>query len=222
MQPHLVAAAARQVLEQVIQSPDEVLAAARHRLAQHLGVGQQEVARRERVDILPCVEVHLLRGLPVEPLDAAKGLVQVSRSDQVRLLDVVVEEILLPVLVLEAAVGVMRCRHRVCVLTHQLQQRPLPQRGSVLPISQLSLGELEGVRQQLSPRLKECLGNAEFVPEAWRAVPGALEELGDEPRAVRGNVGVDAGELGGVERVLPGLLFPLSHDGVLESLLTFT
>jgi len=44
-QPDLVAAAARQVLEQVVQSLHQVPPAARHRFAQHFGIGEQEIAR---------------------------------------------------------------------------------------------------------------------------------------------------------------------------------
>ena len=42
------------------------------RLAEHLGIGQREVRRRQRVDVLAGEEVDLLLGLAVEPLDARR------------------------------------------------------------------------------------------------------------------------------------------------------
>ena len=55
------ALAALQIVEQVLQSVDQVLAAAFDRRAQHLGVGQHEIRRRHRVDELARVEIDLAR-----------------------------------------------------------------------------------------------------------------------------------------------------------------
>ena len=87
-----LAAAAPEVVEQVVQALQQVLAAARHRFAQHLRVGQHEVRRRERVYVLPRVEVDLPGGLLVEPRHLAERAVQVLGRDEVGLLDVVERE----------------------------------------------------------------------------------------------------------------------------------
>ena len=84
----------------------------RDRLAEHLGIGQREVRRRERVDVLAREEVDLLLRVLVEALDARHRVVHPARGDEVALLDVVEQEVLLPVLVLEALVALRAARRR--------------------------------------------------------------------------------------------------------------
>jgi hypothetical protein len=55
-----LAVAALDVVEQVVEAAHQVLAAARHGFAEHLGIGQREIRRRERVDVLAREEVNLL------------------------------------------------------------------------------------------------------------------------------------------------------------------
>ena len=68
-----LAAAALDVVEQVVQALHEVLAAGRDGLAEHLGIGQREVRRRQRVDVLAREEVDLLLGVLVEAVDLPPG-----------------------------------------------------------------------------------------------------------------------------------------------------
>ena len=91
-----LAVAALEVVEQVFEALDQVLAAAFDRRAQHLGVGQHEVRRRHRVDELPRVEVDLLLRLRVDVVDVGDGALHPLRGEQVGLLDEVEERVLLP------------------------------------------------------------------------------------------------------------------------------
>jgi hypothetical protein len=74
-QPELVAAAAYQVFEKIVEPLHQVPPAGRYRLPHHFRVGQHEIARRQGVDVLPRVELHLLRRLLVEPFDLSHRLV---------------------------------------------------------------------------------------------------------------------------------------------------
>ena len=57
--------------------------------------------------MLSPAEQVLHRGVRVEPLHASERLMQVFRRNEIRLLDVVVKKIVLPVLVLEALVALL-------------------------------------------------------------------------------------------------------------------
>src|SRR5262249_14594788 len=155
----LLASAALEILEQVVQSPQQVLAAARYGCAQHFRIGRDEVGGRKRVYVLAGVELDFARGALVEPRDVAEGAMQVLRRYEIGLLDVVEGKELLPILVLEAAVALRRLDHRLHRLAHQPQHRVLPQRGVILPELQLRFGKLQRVGEQSGPRLEECLGN---------------------------------------------------------------
>jgi hypothetical protein len=108
-------AAALDVVEEIVEALDEILAARRDGLAEHLGIGEREVGRRERVDVLAREEVDLLLRLLVEALDARHLVVHPARGDEVALLDVVEEEVLVPVLVLEALVALRGHHHGVAL-----------------------------------------------------------------------------------------------------------
>ena len=62
------AAPALQIAEQVVQAAQQVLAPGLDGAAQHLGVGEHEIARAHRIDELARVEIHLLLGRRFEPV----------------------------------------------------------------------------------------------------------------------------------------------------------
>jgi hypothetical protein len=62
--------AALDVVQEIVQSLDEILPARSHRFAKHFGIGEREVRRRERVDVLAREEVDLLLGLVVQAFHA--------------------------------------------------------------------------------------------------------------------------------------------------------
>ena len=101
-----LAAAALDVVQEVVQALDEVLSARGDGFAEHLRIGQREVRRRQRVDVLAREEVDLLLRVLVEAVHARDLVVHPARGDEVALLDVVEQEVLVPVLVLEALVAV--------------------------------------------------------------------------------------------------------------------
>ena len=192
----LLAVAALQVLEQVVQSLHEVLSAGGDGLAQYFRVREHEVGGRQRVDVLPGIEVDFARGVLVEAFDAADRLVQVLGGDQVRLLDVVVEKILLPVVVLEAAVAFGRLNHGLRVLAEELQHRVLPQGRIVLPQFHLHLGELGGVGKEFAGHFVKRPGDTQFVAErrhAGRALTGDI--VGHELAAALRDLRVDLCQL---------------------------
>ena len=81
--PDLEAAlASLQVLQQVVETLHQVLAAALQGLAQHLRIGHQEVGGRHGVDELPGIEVDLLGGLVVQALNVLHRRLHPARGQQ--------------------------------------------------------------------------------------------------------------------------------------------
>ena len=103
-----LAVAAGEVAEQVVEAAQQVLAARLERRAQHLGVGRDEVGRRHRIDELAGVEVDLLPGLVVEPLELVDRADQPARGQQVGLLDEVEQRVVVPGRIAKAAVALVR------------------------------------------------------------------------------------------------------------------
>ncbi len=122
-----------QILEQVLQSVDEVLAAGLDRRADNLGVGHREIRRRHGADELAGVEVDLFLGLRVDIIDLVDALLHPARGQQVRLLDIVENVVLFPGLVLEPLVVAPRLDDRFGLLPHHPAGGVLPQRHVVLP-----------------------------------------------------------------------------------------
>ena len=120
--------AALDVVEKVVEALDEILPARCDRFAEYLRIGQREIRRRQRVDVLAREEIDLPARVLVEPFDVGDGVVQPARGDEVRLLDVVEEKMFLPVLMPEAFVAFCRLDHGRRGLAHELQHRRLPQR----------------------------------------------------------------------------------------------
>src|SRR6185437_14164444 len=64
-----LAVAALDVVEEVVQALDQVLAAACDGFAEHFGIGQREVGRRQRIDVLAGEEIDFFLRVLVETLD---------------------------------------------------------------------------------------------------------------------------------------------------------
>ena len=187
-------------MQQVLEALQQVLAVALDRLAEHFRVGQREVGRRQRVDVLAGEEVDLVLRVRVDPFDRADRIVQVTRGDQVRLLHEVEQEVLLPVLVLEALVALGRRGDRIGKRdTHHLHRRVLPQREVIPHHVHLRLRELDRVGQQARGQVHERLGHAEFVGGHGDALLGSLlEMLGQDARGTLRDFGVGMGNLCGI------------------------
>ncbi len=147
--------AAFEIVEQVLQAVQQILAAAIDRRAQHLGIGHQEIRRRDRVDELPCIEIDLPRGALVEPFDILDRALQAAGGQQIALLDEVEERVVTPRLVAEAAVFRGRLDDRLGLAAEKALRRALPQRHVVVPQRQLRLDEPRRVRHQLRRHIEE-------------------------------------------------------------------
>ena len=192
-----------EVLEQVLQALHQVGAARLHRLAEHLRVGDREVRRRQRVDVLPGEEVDLLLRLVGQTLDARHDVVDVARRDQVALLHVVEDEVRLPVLVLEAVVALSGRCDRLGRLAEELQPRRLPQAEVVEVHVHLRLPERHRVREQFPPHVHEGARDAELVGEREPlAVRVAGHEVGEHVRRALGDLAEYLRDLDRVGRLL--------------------
>ena len=190
-----LAVAALDVVEKVVEALDEILPARRDRLAEYLRIGQSEIRRRQRVDVLAREEINLLARVLVEPFDVGDGVVQPARGYEVRLLDVIEQEMLLPVLVPEALVAFRRLDHGRRGLAHQLEHRRLPQRRIFPPEIHLRLGEAIGIGKHFRRQLEERLGQAEFIGHhrlAGGGLPG--NEVAENLGALVGGAGQRLGQ----------------------------
>jgi hypothetical protein len=171
-----------QVVEQVLHALEQVLAAGLDGRAQDLRIGQHEVAGRQRVDPLPRVELDLPGGLLVQPVDPAhRGLGPVG-GQQVRLLDEIEGGVLVPALVLEAAVALVGRGHRLATVAEPALERGLPQGGGVAPQLGLRLVERRRVGHRLQAPLDERRADDARVRDAEAvalglAAQGLLEHL---------------------------------------------
>ena len=126
------------------------------RLAQHLGVGHDEVGGRHRVDELAGVEVDLLGGLVVQPLDVAHGGLDPARGQQVGLLDEIEQAVFRPGGVAEAPIVLLRLDQRRLLGAQELPGGVLPERHIVLPEGELGLHQLGRVFHHPAGHLEEC------------------------------------------------------------------
>ena len=193
-----------EVGEQMLEAVQQVLAAGLLGFAQDRRIGQDEVARRDRADELPGVEVDLLLVLGIEPGDVADQRAQPAGAEQVRLPDVIEQKILGPGLVLEAPVAALgRDQGSGGRALHALQ-RVLPELRLIAPQLELGLDQPPRVSEQPGAELEERAADDVRVahriaglagrlgliaPELLHDVLAALGELG-EPSGQRGVLGI--------------------------------
>ena len=158
-----LALAALQILQQVVQALHQVLAAGLDGGAQHLRIGHDEVGRRHRVDELAGIEIHLLGGLVVQPVDLAHRRLHPARRQQVGLLDVVEQGVLVPGGVGEAAVAALWADDRLGLLAHHPLGGALPQGHIVLPQGHLGLHDHGRVGHHLGRHLQEGIAHIQRV-----------------------------------------------------------
>ncbi len=95
------------------QAADQVGAVLLDRPADQLGIGDEEVGRRQGGGELPHVETRRLPGLMVEPLGLLHHFLGPARDDQIRLLEEIEDRVLGPFRVGEAGVLRRRRGHRL-------------------------------------------------------------------------------------------------------------
>ncbi len=194
-----LAVAALDVVQQVVQALHQVLAAGGDRLAKHLGIGQREIRRRQRVDILAREEIDFPFRVLVEALDVSHFVVQPARRDEVALLDVVEEEMLVPVLVLETLVALCGNGDGIEAAPHHPHHRPLPQVHVIPPQVHLRLGETCRIREHLCRDFHEGLAEPELVGGQAAALAGvARREFADHLGAFFRGGGERCGQCGGI------------------------
>ena len=146
-----------QILEHVGEPLHEVLSTRLDGAPGHLGIRGRKVRRCEGVDELAGVEVHLVSGMRVESFRFAHRGEHELRREQVALLDVVVERVLRPGVVLEPAVSGVGRHRRLDLLPGHAPSRVLPQPRIVLPQRDLGFDQAPGIGQHLLPQRLVCL-----------------------------------------------------------------
>ena len=141
-----------EILEHVGKALHEILAARLDRPSGHLGIRHREIRRREGVDELASIEIHLVRGMRIEPFRLAHRGEHELRRQQIALLDMVVERVLGPGVVGEPAVPRFGCRYRLDVFPGHAPRRVLPKLCVVLPQRDLRFDQALGVGQHLLPQ----------------------------------------------------------------------
>ena len=159
-----------QITEQVLEALHQVLALGFEGRAQDFRVGDGEICGRQGIDELLGVELDLLRGLFVEPIDFAHGFRDPGRGQQIRLLDVVEDGVLPPGFVLEPAVVALRADHRLGIDPHHARSGVLPERHVVLPQVDLSFEQLGGIGHHLGRQVHEGRADIQRVDGAALAL----------------------------------------------------
>ena len=191
------------VVQQVVQTLDQVLAVRLDGFTEDFRVGQREVGGRQGVDVLTGEKIHLGLGGFVEAIGTGHGVMDVASGDQVGLLDEIEQEVLFPIFVLETVVTLFRGGDRGSVgHAHHLHHGTLPQREVVPHHVHLGLRKLVGVSHQAGGKIHKSFGYAQFISRSVNAFLGFLfHELGDNTRSTLGNFGIGLGHLGRIGQI---------------------
>jgi hypothetical protein len=175
------ALAALDVVEEVLQSFDEILALGLEGGAHDLGIGQREVRGRHRVDELLRVKLDLVLGLFVEAVGGIGRVLDVARGEQIALLDEVEGRVLRPLAVLEAPVRRRGLDHGpggALVEAPEAAHRVAPELHVVLPERRLHLPQFLRVLDEVRRHLRKGVGDVERVGVFGRVGGLALQVLG--------------------------------------------
>ena len=159
-----LAFAAIEIFKQIVETVDQVLAVALQSGAQHFGIGQHEIGRRDGVDELLRIEFDAAAGGLIQiVVDLGDGLLQPVRRQQVGLLDEVEDLVFLPVLVPEALVAGRGRHHRLGVPAHHAPRRALPERHIIAPQIELRLHDDGRVGHHPAQQFRERAGDVQRV-----------------------------------------------------------
>lgn len=122
-----LAVAALKILQQIAKAGHQVLTIGRHGLAQDFRIGQDEVRRRDRVDILLGIKLDLATLGFAAQLGLIHGLVQPVGGQEVALFNVVKDDVLVPFGIPEALVARRCLDHRLDLLAHHPPRSGLPE-----------------------------------------------------------------------------------------------
>jgi hypothetical protein len=191
-----LALAPGEIVEQIVEAAQEVLAAGLDRRPQHLGIGRDEVGGRHRIDELAGIEVDLLPALVVEAIELVDRVDQPTRGHKIGLLDEVEQRVIVPGRVAEPAIALLRLGNRLRRLAQQAPASSLPEPEVVLPQRDLRLNQPRRVGDQPCAQLKQNRPQIERVGTAMVTVAGtaALGERVHQLLAVAGDFGQDLSE----------------------------
>ena len=200
------AAAGLQVLQQVVQSVDQISPAAGDRLAQHEGVGGGEVTRRQRVDHLLGSELELGASTLVEVLGIRHQVDPRSSRQQVGLLDQVEDRVLVPRCVVEAAIVARGRHHRCHVLAEHLLHRVLGKADIVPPQTELGLGEWNGIGPETGRELQQRLAQSQRIRDLHAVAPlSVAAAAGQQAKTAAGQAFGRMHEFVGCQRLSRGI-----------------
>src|SRR5215469_3516736 len=125
-------ATAFEVIQQICQASEKILAAGFDRGLQYLRVGRKKIGRSHGIYELSCIEVHLVCRFRIETIDAINRRQNCLGGKQVALLDIVEKKVFGPSRVLKAPIGRGRAVMRFvadtsqpfCYTLHQFHMLP--------------------------------------------------------------------------------------------------
>ena len=196
-----LAVAVFEIIEEIVEAAHQILAAALNGLAQDLGIGRNEVAGGHGIGELAGIELDLLGGLLVEAFDFADRRLHPAGGQQVGLLDVIKQEIVIPLGGLEAAVTLFRRNHGFGLAAQQALGGALPQGHIVLPQVHLRGHHLARIGHHLAGHLEKGLADLAGVGHAGAALLSGQEFSHDTLAARR-----DGGHVIGVGMRLGSLV----------------
>jgi hypothetical protein len=159
--------------------------------------------------------VHLARGLPVQAFDRAHRGLHPARRHQVGLLDEIEGDVLVPGLVLEAPVALLRHHQRLGRLAGQPPRGRLPQGDIVAPQVGLRLYQPGRIGHRLDAPFDEGFAHHGRVEDLEAVVLRALlEGLVEHVPAALDQLGPSLGQRRGIVRTGP-FLCPIGHVGPL-------
>ena len=189
-----------EIRHEVLHAVDEIPAAGLGDRLHYFGVGEREVARRQRIGHLADGERELLLGALVELVEILDQIHPGTGCQQVSLLDDVECQILVPPGVPESPVATFWLDDRVRLRPHETQRGVLREGRVIPPQGQLGRGDPPGIRPGGLGQLEAGLGQAQGIVQIGfaKAVAG-IHALGKQLQSQLGQLAGGLRQLAGVQ-----------------------